>query len=59
MISRPPPRKPDLFVVILMAVAIGVSTTVAYQVHIHYSGDELSIAGTARGGAVLPPIYGG
>jgi hypothetical protein len=36
MITRPPRRKPDLFRVLLVAVAIGVSVTVGYQYSVHF-----------------------
>jgi hypothetical protein len=56
MISRRPPRKPDLFVVMLLVVAFGLSATVAYQVNLYYNNNDLSLARQAQN---LLPAAGG
>jgi len=56
MISRRPSRKPDLFAVLMLAVALGVSATVAYQVNVYHNGDDLSLARHAQS---LNPASGG
>jgi hypothetical protein len=45
-------RKPDLFSVLLIVVALGMSATLAYQVNVFYGGDQIPIAKQA-------PISGG
>ncbi len=37
-------RKPDLFSALILAVALGMTATVAYQVNIYYGGDQVPIA---------------
>lgn len=37
-------RKPDLFAVLLVAVTVGMSVTLAYQVTVYYGGDAPPIA---------------
>lgn len=37
-------RKPDLFSVLLIVVALGMSATLAYQVNVFYGGDQIPIA---------------
>lgn len=37
-------RKPDLFSVLLIVVALGMSATLAYQVNVYYGGDQVPIA---------------
>lgn len=37
-------RKPDLFSVLIIVVALGMSATVAYQVNVYYGADHLPIA---------------
>jgi hypothetical protein len=37
-------RKPDLFSVLILVVALGVSVTVAYQVNVYYGGHPVPIA---------------
>jgi hypothetical protein len=37
-------RKPDLFSVLILVVALGVSVTVAYQVNVFYGGQQVPIA---------------
>jgi hypothetical protein len=46
-------RKPDLFSVLLIAVTIGMTVTLAYQVNLYYGGDAPPIArqGPAETGA--------
>ncbi len=56
MISSRPPRKPDLFVVMLMAVVIGMSATLAYQVNLYFNDGELSLTRHAQ---YLPPSIDG
>ena len=46
-------RKPDLFSLVLIVVALGVSLTVAYQINVYYGGDEVPIAKQE------PPVPGG
>lgn len=38
------PRKPDLFSVLLVVVAVGMTLTLAYQVNVFYGGDRVPIA---------------
>jgi hypothetical protein len=45
-------RKPDLFSVLLIVVALGMSATLAYQVNVFYGGDRIPIAKQA-------PVSGG
>ena len=56
MISRRPSRKPDFFVVMLLAVAVGLSATIAYQVNLYYDNGELSLTRQAQN---LPSTVGG
>jgi hypothetical protein len=56
MISKRPPRKPDLFVILLLLVAIGLSATLTYQINLYFNDGDLSIARQAR---ALPPDMGG
>jgi hypothetical protein len=37
-------RKPDLFSVLLVAVTLGMSVTLAYQINVYYGGDAVPIA---------------
>jgi hypothetical protein len=37
-------RKPDLFSLLLIGVALGMSVTVAYQINVYYGGDMVPIA---------------
>jgi hypothetical protein len=37
-------RKPDLFSVVVMLVALGMTMTLAYQINVYYGGDEVPIA---------------
>jgi hypothetical protein len=37
-------RKPDLFSVLLLVVALGMSVTLAYQINVYYGGDQVPIA---------------
>jgi len=48
-------RKPDLFSVLLVVVALGMSATLAYQINVFYGGDHIPIAKQAA----APGIFGG
>jgi hypothetical protein len=37
-------RKPDLFSLVILVVALGMTITVAYQVNVYYGGDQVPIA---------------
>lgn len=37
-------RKPDLFSALLVAVALGMTVTVAYQINVYYGGGAVPIA---------------
>jgi len=37
-------RKPDLFAVLLIAVTLGMSVTLAYQIHVYHDIDRIPIA---------------
>lgn len=37
-------RKPDLFSVLLIAVIVGMSVTLAYQIHVYYDADRIPVA---------------
>jgi hypothetical protein len=37
-------RKPDLFSVLLLALALGMSVTLAYQINVYYGGDQVPFA---------------
>jgi hypothetical protein len=37
-------RKPDLFSLVLIVVALGMFVTVAYQINVYYGGDAVPIA---------------
>jgi hypothetical protein len=53
MLSSRPPRKPDLFVVLLLVVAAGMSATLAYQVNLYYNNDDLALASQTQD---APPV---
>jgi hypothetical protein len=36
-------RKPDLFSVLLIVVALGMTVTLAYQIDVYYGGEQVSI----------------
>ncbi len=42
-------RKPDLFSILLIAVVLGMSLTLAYQVNLYYGADSVPIANQAPG----------
>ena len=56
MIFRRPTRKPDLFIVLLLVVAVGVSATVAYQINLYHNNSDLSLVRQAQ---YLTPAVGG
>jgi hypothetical protein len=37
-------RKPDLFSVLVLVVALGMTFTLAYQVNVYYGADQVPIA---------------
>ena len=37
-------RKPDLFSILVLAVALGMTVTLAYQVNVYYGADQVPIA---------------
>lgn len=37
-------RKPDLFSMLLIVVALGMSATLAYQINVYYGGNQIPIA---------------
>lgn len=37
-------RRPDLFFVVLVLLALGMSVTLAYQVHLYYGMNNIPIA---------------
>lgn len=37
-------RNPDLFSVLLVVVALGMSATLAYQINVYYGADQIPIA---------------
>jgi hypothetical protein len=41
---KSPRRKPDLFALLLIVVAVGMSVTLAYQINIYYGADAVPIA---------------
>ena len=41
-------RKPDLFSLLLIVVAIGMSVTLAYQINVYYGADSVPIARQAQ-----------
>jgi hypothetical protein len=43
-------RKPDLFSVLLVVLALGMSVTLAYQIHIYYGAHAVPIAKQAPAG---------
>ena len=47
MLSRRPKRKPDLFVVLLLVIATGMTATLAYQVNLYYNNSDLTLASRA------------
>ena len=51
MLSSRPPRKPDLFVVLLVVIALGMSATLAYQVNLFDDDGRLALAGKAEDAA--------
>jgi hypothetical protein len=55
MISRPPSRKPDFFVILLLTVALSLSASVAYQVNVYYNNSDLALARQAQ---ALPSVGG-
>jgi hypothetical protein len=48
-------RKPDLFTLVLIVAALGVSVTIAYQINVYYGGDAVPIA---KQGAAVPGAGG-
>jgi len=44
MISKRCRRKPDLFSVLLLLVALGMSVTLAYQINVYYGAEQVPIA---------------
>jgi hypothetical protein len=48
-------RRPDLFSVLILLVALGMTMTLAYQVNVYYGGEEVPIAGGGPG----EPAVGG
>lgn len=56
MISNRPPRKPDLLIVMLMMVAIGMTGTLAYQINLYFNDDGISLTRQAQN---VPPTPGG
>jgi hypothetical protein len=44
MIPKRCRRKPDLFSMLLIVVALGMSATLAYQINVFYGGDQVPIA---------------
>ena len=54
MLSSRPPRKPDLFVVLFLVIAVGMSATLAYQINLYGSGNDkggMALAGKAQDAA--------
>jgi len=37
-------RKPDLFSIVVILVALGMTATLAYQVNVYYGADQVPIA---------------
>lgn len=37
-------RKPDLFSLVLVSAALGMSVALAYQINVYYGGDAVPIA---------------
>ena len=37
-------RKPDLFSILVLVVALGMTVTLAYQVNVYYGSDQVPIA---------------
>lgn len=46
-------RKPDLFSLLLIAVVLGMSLTLAYQVNLYYGADTVPIAKQAPAAETL------
>jgi hypothetical protein len=46
-------RKPDLFSVLIIVVALGMSATLAYQVNVFYGADQIPIAKRAPTAAIV------
>jgi hypothetical protein len=44
MISKRCRHKPDLFSVLLILLALGMSVTLAYQINVYYGADQVPIA---------------
>lgn len=60
MISRRPPHKLDIFVVLIFFVAVGVSASIAYQVDLYYNQGGLAVAEQPQPQQQpLPPDTGG
>ena len=53
MLSSRPPRKPDIFVVLLLVVATGMSATLAYQINLYYNNSDLALASQVQ---ATPPV---
>ncbi|MCG6863611.1 MAG: hypothetical protein LJE70_20495 [Chromatiaceae bacterium] len=45
-------RRPDLFSVLLILLALGMSVTLAYQINVYYGADQLPIAKQAPTGNI-------
>jgi len=50
MIPKRYRRKPDLFSVLLIAVALGMSATLSYQINVYYGGFQVPIANRVTDG---------
>jgi hypothetical protein len=44
-------NKPDLFSMLIVAVALGMSVTLAYQINVYYGGSQVPIAKQAPAAA--------
>ncbi len=44
MINRHIRRKPDLFLVLLLIVGVGLSVTVAYQINVYHGQNDAPVA---------------
>ncbi len=56
MISSRPPKKPDLFNVLMLVVALGMTATLAFQAKLYFDQDSVSVNRQAQN---LQPTSGG
>jgi len=44
MLTNRPPRKPDLFIVLVLIITMGMSVTLAYQYNLYHDKADMALA---------------